>query len=226
MSWGTGNPIERMIADIESEVGYTRSMTGRKTLATGVMEAMASVPRDAFVPDNLKHMAFENGPLPIGHGQTISQPFIVALMTDLLALNPDSTVLEIGTGSGYQTAILAHLCRQVYTVEIVPELQEAAHARLLKLGFNNIESCTGDGYSGWPEHAPYDGIIVTAAAPYIPSPLIEQLRPDGRLVIPIGQPYQRQNLIVVNKDNEGNIQQQDILAVAFVPLVTRHEKPD
>ena len=135
-------------------------------------------------------MAFDNGPLPIGHGQTISQPYIVALMTDLLQLELDHSVLEIGTGFGYQTAILSKLCKQVYTMEVIQELSEAAAVRLKRLGYSNVEYRTGSGYDGWPEHAlPYDGIIVTAAAARIPEALIEQLRPDGRLVIPVGMPY-------------------------------------
>lgn len=210
--------MERLIADIESEVRFTRSLIGRHELDPRVMKAMASVPRDEFVPVNLRYAAFDNGPLPIGHGQTISQPYIVALMTDLLALEPDHVVLEIGTGSGYQTAVLSQLCQQVYSIEVVAELSEAATTLFNRLGYHNIESRIGNGYHGWPEHAPYDGIIVTAAATHIPQPLIDQLKPGGRLVIPVGLPYSHQELLLVNKDEQGEIAIESILGVAFVPL--------
>jgi len=211
--------IQRLIAGIESEVSYTRSLIGKSELDPKVMDAMARVPRDEFVPADLRVMAFDDGPLPIGHGQTISQPYIVALMTDLLQLEVDHCVLEIGTGSGYQTAILSLLCNRVYTMEVVPELSESAAVRLKKLGYSNIECRTGSGYNGWPEHAPYDGIIVTAAAASIPEALIEQLKPGGRLVIPVGMPYSHQELMLVEKDEQGDTHIKDILGVAFVPLV-------
>lgn len=210
-----------MIADIEREIAFTRGMIGRNSFAPRVMEAMRTVPRDAFVPEELKPFAFNNGPLSIGHGQTISQPYIVALMTDLLELAPHHRVLEIGTGSGYQTAVLAELAQQVYTVELIAPLAETAAKRLRKLNYDNIEFLVDDGYEGWPKHAPYDGIIVTAAAAYIPPALIEQLKPGGRLVIPVGQPYQHQELIVVEKDKEGETEIHDILGVAFVPLIPK-----
>lgn len=216
--------VNRMIADIEMEVEYTRSMIGKKALDPRVMEAMREVPREAFVPQELKAFAFDNGPLPIGHGQTISQPYIVALMTDLLQPQPDHTVLEIGTGSGYQTAILSRLVKQVYSIEVVPELSQTAQAVFKKLHYDNIECRIGNGAEGWPEHAPYDGIIVTAAATHIPEPLVEQLKPGGRLVIPVGLPYMHQELMVVEKDDSGEIHTRDILGVAFVPL--REESPD
>jgi protein-L-isoaspartate(D-aspartate) O-methyltransferase len=168
---------QRMIDDIESEVEFTRHMIGRDHLDPKVMDAMREVPREEFVPPELKYAAFENGPLPIGHGQTISQPYIVALMTDMLNLETGCRVLEIGTGSGYQTAILSRLCEKVYTMEVMPELSDAARRLFEKLGKDNIEARTGNGYDGWPEHAPYDGIIVTAAATYIPTALVEQLKP-------------------------------------------------
>ena len=155
---------QTMLADIEREVRYTKDMIGRDRFAPAVMQAMATVPRDRFVPEDLRSSAFDNGPLPIGHGQTISQPYIVALMTDLLDLQQNSTVLEIGTGSGYQTAVLSQLCKQVYSVEVIPELSKLAVARFRELGYHNIETMVGNGYHGWPEHAEYDGIIVTAAA--------------------------------------------------------------
>jgi len=208
-----------MIGEIEAEVRYTRHLIGRDALDPRVMQVMAEVPREQFVPANLRMMAFDNGPLPIGHGQTISQPYIVALMTDLLEPEAGHSLLEIGTGSGYQAAILSRLCERVYSVEVVRELGEAAADRLQALGYYNVEIRIGDGYAGWPEHAPYDGIIVTAAAPYIPPALVEQLKPGGKLVIPVGERYGRQELMLVEKDERGETQQQTILGVAFVPLV-------
>ena len=216
--------MQMMLADIRAEVRYTSSVIGRDALDERVMQAMATVPRDEFVSNNMKRAAFDNGPLPIGHGQTISQPFIVALMTDLLALEPQHKVLEIGTGSGYQTAILATLCDTVYSIEVVPALAGAASKRLSKMGYDNVWVRSGNGYQGWPEHAPYDGVIVTAAAPWIPEALIEQLKPGGRLVIPVGQPYMHQELMLVTKDEQGKTQVQSMLGVAFVPMVDK--KPD
>lgn len=210
---------QRMIDDIEREFEFTQRMAGRGHLDPKVMKAMTEVPRDAFVPESMKHAAFNNGPLPIGHGQTISQPYIVALMTELLQLQPEDTILEIGTGSGYQTAILSRLCRQVYSVEVVPELSETARRAFDELGYDNIEVRVGNGYEGWPEHAPYDGIIVTAAATHVPSALIEQLKPGRRLVIPVGEPYSYQQLYLVEKDSQGEVHTTDVLGVAFVPLV-------
>jgi protein-L-isoaspartate(D-aspartate) O-methyltransferase len=207
-----------MISDIENEVRYTRDMIGRDRLDPAVMRVMAEVPREAFVPERLKPLAFDNGPLPIGHEQTISQPYIVALMTDLLELDKDDVVLEIGTGSGYQAAILSRLCRQVYSIEYVPELSHDAALRLRQLGYDNVETRAGSGYDGWPEHAPYDGIIVTAAATHIPEPLVRQLKPGGKLVIPVGQPYSHQELLVLSKDAQGATRIRDVLGVAFVPL--------
>ncbi len=213
------NEQQQMIEEIEQEVALTQHLTGREHLSPRVMAVMAEIPREAFVPKEMKHAAFRNGPLPIGHGQTISQPYIVALMTDLLQLQPDDKVLEIGTGSGYQTAILSRLCEQVYSVEVVPELSETAHRIFEDLGYDNIHLRVGNGHEGWPEYAPYDGIIVTAAARYIPQPLVDQLKFGRRLVIPVGEPHSYQRLYVVEKDNQGNIHPTEILGVAFVPLV-------
>jgi protein-L-isoaspartate(D-aspartate) O-methyltransferase len=217
--------IERMIADIVSEVSYTRSMIGRDKLSDRVMQAMRQVPRQEFVPEALKPFAFDNGPLSIGHGQTISQPYIVALMTDLLEPQETDTILEIGTGSGYQTAILSRLVKQVYSMELIKELSEAAQERLQQRHYNNIETRVGNGYLGWPEHAPYDGIIVTAAASHIPPALVEQLKPGGRLVIPVGLPYFHQELMLVSKQQDGSTKTDSILGVAFVPLVDSHTIP-
>lgn len=210
--------VKQMIDTIESEVHYTRSLIGRDALAPRVIAAMSAVPREQFVPSELRAFAHDNGPLPIGHGQTISQPYIVALMTDLLELEPEHVVLEVGTGSGYQTAVLAELATRVYTIEVIRELGEASAERLRALGYSNIEYHIGNGYAGWPEHAPYDGIIVTAAAAHIPPALVEQLRPGGRLVIPVGLPYMHQELMLMEKDAGGGIHSRDILGVAFVPL--------
>jgi protein-L-isoaspartate(D-aspartate) O-methyltransferase len=208
-----------MLDDIDDEVRYTSGMIGKEALDARVMEAMGKVPRDEFVPPNMKSAAFENGPLPIGFGQTISQPYIVALMTDMVAPQPEHTILEIGTGSGYQTAILAQLCSKVYSVELVAELSAAAADLFEQLGYHNIETRIGNGYHGWPEHAPYDGIVVTAAATHIPEALIEQLKPGGRMAIPVGLPYSHQELMLVRKDEQGKTSTETVLGVAFVPLV-------
>lgn len=208
-----------MMQDINLEVTYTRDMIGTDRLGERVMQAMRDVPRDAFVPEHMKQFAFDNGPLPIGHNQTISQPYIVALMTDLLEPEPGDIILEIGTGSGYQAAILSRLVKKVYSLEIIPELSETAE-RLLKLQHcENVETRAGNGYEGWPEHAPYDGIIVTAAAPFVPQALLDQLKPGGRLVIPVGMPYFHQELMLVEKDEQGETTSKSILGVAFVPMV-------
>lgn len=212
--------MARLLAEIKADAEYTSSFTGKKHFDPKVMQALADVPREEFVPPNLRHAAYDNTPLPIGQGQTISQPYIVALMTDLLQLEPHHCVLEIGTGSGYQSAILALLCKTVYTVELIESLSNAAKQRLHALGYDNVYTHAGNGYDGWPEHAPYDGIIVTAAAAHIPQPLIDQLKPGGRLVIPVGLQYCPQELMLVERDEKGNTTVTDILGVAFVPLHT------
>jgi len=210
--------IQRLLDEIESEYRFTRGMTGKASLDPRVKAALSDTPRDKFVPQGSIDSAFDNNPLPIGYGQTISQPYIVALMTDLLAPEADDVVLEIGTGSGYQAAVLSQLCSQVYTIEYVEALADMAKARFEKLGYDNIETRAGNGFDGWPEHAPYDGIIVTAAATQIPGPLIEQLKAGGRMVIPIGRPYSHQELKLVEKNRDGDISIKDILGVAFVPF--------
>jgi len=209
---------EAMLRDIADEVAWTRQEIGKEALDARVMAALAKVPRELFVPAMERRFAFANGPLPIGHGQTISQPYIVALMTDLLEPRPDSVILEIGTGSGYQTAVLAELVHRVYSVEIIAALAAEAQARLRRLGYDNVFIRHGDGWQGWPEHAPYDGIIVTAAAPQLPPALLEQLKPGGRLVIPIGAPGDIQQLKVVSKRADASVSQRDVLRVAFVPM--------
>lgn len=191
---------------------------GHSAFDPRVMAALREVPRHRFVPSWLAERAYENRPLPIGHGQTISQPYIVALMTDLLALNPDDVVLEVGTGSGYQAAVLAELVAQVYTIEIVAPLAEEAATRLEELGYDNIETHVGDGYGGWPQHAPFDAIMVTAGAEHIPQPLIDQLKPGGRMIIPVGGSARTQHLLLVEKDAEGEVETRRILPVRFVPL--------
>ncbi|MDH3387750.1 MAG: protein-L-isoaspartate(D-aspartate) O-methyltransferase [Gammaproteobacteria bacterium] len=209
----------QMLADIEAGVKLTRDLIGRDHLSQRVMTAMRQVPREAFVPDDMRHAAFRDGALPVGHGQTISQPYIVALMTDLLELGQDSNVLEIGSGTGYQAAILSCLARQVYSIERIPALAQAARQRLLDMGYDNVEIRCGDGYQGWPEKAPFDGIVVTAAAPFIPPALIEQLKRGGRMVIPIGMPYSHQQLKLVTRDDNDEINTSNLIGVAFVPLV-------
>jgi protein-L-isoaspartate(D-aspartate) O-methyltransferase len=207
-----------MLQDIEEEVLYTRTMIGRDTLDPRVMDAMAEVPRHEFVPERERHYAYANGPLPIGNGQTISQPYIVALMTDLLACGAGDRVLEVGTGSGYQAAVLARLVGQVYSVEIIPSLAEEAAERLARLGYGNVETRCADGYLGWSEHAPYDGILVTAAAPSIPPPLIEQLKEGARMIIPVGPQYGHQELLMLEKRRGAAVRTTNVLGVAFVPL--------
>lgn len=210
--------MKHMLEDIRLETELTQSYTGYSRFSEAVMTAMADIPRHRFVPEELQLFAYANGPLSIGHGQTISQPYIVALMTELLAVGPEDTVLEIGTGSGYQTAVLSRLVKRVYSVEVVEPLGLAARERLQTLGYQNIETRVGDGYQGWPENAPYDGIIVTAAAPHIPQPLTEQLKPGGRLVIPVGRPFGAQELMLVEKGADGELDKRPVLPVAFVPL--------
>ena len=211
-----------MVKEIEADVKFTSKRIGKKALGGHVMEAMGKVPRHEFVPARLKRSAYQNRPLPIGYGQTISQPYIVALMTDLLDVDEDDVVLEIGTGSGYQAAILAELVEKVYTIEIVAELGEQAKGRLKRLGYQNVEVRVGDGYYGWEEHAPFDGIIVTAAASHIPPPLTKQLKPGSRMIIPVGSPFMTQQLMLVKKEKDGTIKTKQVLPVIFVPLTGEH----
>lgn len=213
----------RMLADIEDTVAVTRRETGMAQLAPRVMSAMGTVPRHEFVPKERRAWAYANRPLPIGHGQTISQPYIVALMTDLLQVEPDSVVLEIGTGSGYQAAVLAEITERVYTMEIIEPLAVEAKARLARLGYDNAEVKLADGYYGWPEKGPFDGIVVTAAASHIPPPLVEQLRPGAKLVIPVGEQFSVQHLLVVHKREDGTMVVRQILPVRFVPLTGGHD---
>ncbi len=209
---------ERMLREIRAEAKYTRHLVGKDAFEPRVMDAMGTVPRQEFVEPDMQVFAFDNGPLPIGHGQTISQPYIVALMTDLLVPRTTDVMLEVGTGSGYQAAVLAQLVHTVYSVEIIEPLALQARSRLERLGYDNVRTLCGDGYLGWEEHAPYDGIVVTAAAPRVPPMLVEQLKPGARLVIPVGKPHLSQTLQVVEKDDNGKVASRDILSVAFVPL--------
>ncbi len=187
-------------------------------VAAGVLAALNDVERHRFVPAGQVESAYENRPLAIGYGQTISQPYIVALMTDLLDAAPDDVVLEIGTGSGYQAAVLAELVEAVYTIEIVAELAEQGGARLERLGYGNVTTRLGDGYFGWPERAPFDAIIVTAAATHVPPPLVAQLRPGGRMVIPVGGHFTTQWLLLIEKNTDGEVSTRQIAPVSFVPL--------
>jgi protein-L-isoaspartate(D-aspartate) O-methyltransferase len=208
----------RMLAAINESVRDSASYTGRAQLSARVMSAMGSVPREEFVLPAYRHLAYDNTPLPIEAGQTISQPLIVALMTDLLDPQPSDVVLEVGTGSGYQAAVLAGLVKQVYSVEIIEELAVSAAAVLDRLGYDNVTVRAGDGYAGWPEHAPFDGIIVTAAADEIPPPLLAQLKPGGKLVIPVGAEHGYQELLLIETGEDGEIRERSVLPVRFVPL--------
>jgi len=216
---GRGGERGELLGRIEEEYRETAVWTGKEAIDPRLRAALLAVAREDFVPPASEYAAYANLPLPIGFGQTISQPYIVAIMTDLLGLTPDSVVLEIGTGSGYQAAVLAKLARKVYSIEVVPELAETAAARLKRLGYANVEVRQGDGFAGWPENAPFDAIIVTAAAAEIPPPLLDQLKPGGRMVIPVGRPFESQELVVVAKDAEGHVTKRPVLPVAFVPLV-------
>jgi protein-L-isoaspartate(D-aspartate) O-methyltransferase len=224
--------MQVLLDEIRAEVRDTRQYTGRAALSERVLRAFAEVPRHDFLPAVLRPAAYANRPLPIGHEQTISQPYIVAMMTDLLDLEPDHVVLEVGTGSGYQTAVLAKLVKQVYSLEIVAPLAALARARLRELGYGNVEVALGDGHHGWPEHAPYDAIMVTAAAAVVPPALEEQLKPGGRLLIPVGSRYSGQDLLLIPvgsrysgqdlllivKDQHGRMSRNSVLPVIFVPL--------
>jgi protein-L-isoaspartate(D-aspartate) O-methyltransferase len=212
---------ERMVDEIAQIARETRSETGRAGFSERVMAAMRKVPRHEFVPASERRSAYANRPLPIGMGQTISQPFIVALMTDLMELRPGDRVLEIGTGSGYQAAVLAELAAEVYTVEIIEALGREAAERLERLGYRNVSVRIGDGYLGWPEQAPFDAIMVTAAPREVPKPLLEQLKPGGRLVVPVGAQSGGQTLLVLVRQPDGTVTRREVLAVRFVPLTDR-----
>lgn len=211
---------KQMLKEIEREAAFTASYTGRGKFDRRVMDAMAEVSREKFVPTYYLPYAYDNGPLPIDCDQTISQPYIVALMTDLLDLTSESIVLEIGTGSGYQAAVLSRLAKKVYTIERIEKLAESATRRLKELGYDNVETRCSDGYTGWEQKSPFDGIIVTATAEHIPPDLIAQLKPGARMVIPVGPANGRQELMLVSKQEDGTTENQSIIDVRFVPLIT------
>ncbi len=209
-------------AALVDEVEYYARLADDEPFDAAVIKALRDVERHRFVPPGERRYAYENRPLPIGHGQTISQPYIVALMTDLVAPAADDVVLEVGTGSGYQAAILAEIVGHVYSIEIIEPLHESAAGRLAMLGYDNVTTRLGDGYYGWAEHAPFDAIVVTAAASHVPPPLIEQLKPGGRLVIPVGGRFMTQQLLLIEKTDDGEIITRQIAAVRFVPLTGEH----
>ncbi|WP_353506221.1 protein-L-isoaspartate(D-aspartate) O-methyltransferase [Variovorax brevis] len=208
----------RMTQEIGAMARQTHADVGKPAFDARVMATMDEVPRHEFVPADQVAQAYANRPLPIGHGQTISQPYIVALMTDLAQAQPEHKVLEVGTGSGYQAAVMARLARAVYSIEIVEPLGLQATQRLRNLGYGNVQVRLGDGYHGWEEHAPYDAILVTAAASHIPPPLIRQLKPGGRMVIPVGAAFMVQQLMLIEKNTDGTVSTRQILPVTFVPL--------
>ena len=211
------------IVELARETGAARAETGADILSPAVLKVMGRVERHRFVPAAVRPLAYADRPLPIGHGQTISQPYIVALMTDLLKVKPGHKVLEIGTGSGYQAAVLAELVESVYTIEIVEALGSEAKERLRERGYRNVSVRIGDGYHGWSEHAPFDAVIVTAAASHVPPPLVRQLAPGGRMVIPVGPQFQVQQLLLIEKGGDGEqLTIRQILPVSFVPLTGGH----
>lgn len=200
---------------VEEQIAY-RGVRDKR-----VLEAMESVPRHLFIPEEARSYSYYDQPVPIGYGQTISQPYIVAFMTELLQTGNNDVILEVGTGSGYQAAVLARLVKQVYSIEIIKDLGEEARQRLKQLGYANIEVMIGDGYKGWAEHAPFDAIIVTAAAEHIPQPLIDQLKAGGRMVIPVGGVYAVQDLMLITKDASSKVVKESIIPVRFVPLLRK-----
>jgi protein-L-isoaspartate(D-aspartate) O-methyltransferase len=209
----------RLVGEVDAMYAATRAETGLARMSDAVRTALGKVERHRFVPESQRARAYGNHPLPIGAGQTISQPYIVALSTDLVAPQPGDVVLEVGTGSGYQAAVLAEIVERVYTIELIPDLGNAAAARLAALGYANVEVRIGDGYAGWPDKAPFDGIVVTAAAPQVPPALVEQLKPGGRMVIPLGADGGFQELVVLTKRADGGVERRSVLPVRFVPLV-------
>ncbi len=213
----------QMVAEIRS-VAATAGVPDRRRLSPAVLDAMGRVPRHRFVPAALRGLAYADRPLPIGEGQTISEPFIVALMTDLLEPAPGDVVLEVGTGSGYQAAVLSGLVGKVHSIEIVEPLAQQAAERLAELGYGNVVVRQGDGYAGWPEAAPFDGIIVTAGADHVPKPLTEQLKPGGRMVIPVGPAGGNQQLLLIAKRPDGTLRRRMVIPVRFVPFTREKER--
>lgn len=213
---------QEMIDDIRQMTRETADYIGKPSIDPKVLTAMAKIPRHKFVPFHLQLHAYKNRPLPIGHGQTISQPYIVALMTDLLEPQANHVVLEVGTGSGYQAAVMSALVKQVYTMEIIADLGADARNRLRELSYHNVEVRVGDGFFGWPSAAPFDSIIVTAAGNMVPPPLIKQLKPGGKMILPIGDLFSVQYLVLIEKQLNGEILSRQILPVQFVPLTGEH----
>lgn len=213
----------QMVREIERDVTATAVYIGRGQLNQEIMRVMGEVPRHEFVPRGERDASYVNAPLPIGFGQTISQPYIVALMTDLLAVSKEAKVLEVGAGSGYQAAVLSHLVKEVHSIEIIPQLAKACRERIARLGYTNITVHEGDGYYGLESEAPFDAIVVTAAASTIPPPLVRQLKAGGRLVIPVGSPFAVQHLMLVEKNSRGEIAMRQVLPVQFVPLTGKRE---
>ena len=210
-----------LLEKIQRNAADTGGLTGRRGFSPETMAALRRVPRHEFVRKEHLSLAYANRPLPIGYGQTISQPYIVALMTDLLDLSRDQRLLEVGTGSGYQAAVAAEVAGHVYTVEIIGALADQARDRLKDLGVANVTVHRADGYHGWPRHAPFDAIIVTAAADHIPPPLVRQLRPGGRMVIPVGPRFLTQQLVLIEKAHDGRVTARQLLPVRFVPLTRK-----
>jgi len=216
------NQRQLMIEEIASDASRLVRYIDKDSVSDRVMQVMATVPRHLFMPAEMRAEAYENRPLPIGYGQTISQPYIVALMTDLLQPRPDHKVLEIGTGSGYQAAVLSKLVKEVYSIEIIEQLGLTAKQVLKQLDYDNVSTRIADGYDGWPEHAPFDSIIVTAGISHIPPPLVKQLKNGGTMVIPVGTRFQTQQLTLVKKDQTGAVTTKQILPVIFVPFTGGH----
>ena len=214
---------QQLVAAIEQDVRDTSLYLDKQALDPRVMAAIGRVPRHEFVPAAQRHHAYDNRPLSIGFGQTISQPYIVALMSDLIKPKAGDRVLELGTGSGYQAAILAELTGQVYSIEIIEELGKQAAGRLSRLGYDNVTLRIGDGYYGWKEHAPFDAIVVTAAASHVPPPLVAQLKPGGLMIIPVGSRFLTQQLVLIEKGADGQLITRQILPVKFVPLTGEHD---
>lgn len=212
----------KMVDEVLADAAETSSYSGHRAFGSGVIAAMGKVQRHRFVPIEQTAFAYHNRPLPIGYGQTISQPFIVALMTDMLKLKAGDKVLEIGTGSGYQAAILAEMAGSVFSIEIIEPLGKEAGERLKSLGYGNVKTRVGDGYYGWAEAGPFDAIMVTAAASHVPPPLLKQLKAGGRMVIPLGTQFMTQYLMLVEKQKDGAVTSRQILPVAFVPLTGGH----
>ena len=211
-----------LVDEVAAMVSSTSDYLQQNTLNKSVLDAMRKVPRHEFIPANRRAYAYLNQPVAIGYGQTISQPYIVAIMTDLIKPKPGDKVLEVGTGSGYQAAVLAELGVDMYSIEIIEPLAKQAALNLKQAGYEKVHTRTGDGYYGWESQAPFDGIVVTAVASHIPPPLIKQLKAGGHMIIPVGAAFLTQYLVLVNKDDQGKITTRQILPVSFVPLTGKH----